>query len=138
MKLTDLMLQKLQIALHMKLFKYVSQVLSKNQINFECEFSQLPLFYRYTTNADCPRPLRVLFFPEQTWRIICIRSSWKEKVPDPCFVCKHMDTRPGTILPDACPYVCTLVSFINHMQIVADGFFEKAKDFGIRSAGIRS
>ena len=51
MQLTDLMLQKLQIALHKELFKYVSQVLCKNQMNFECEFSQLPLFYCYVTNA---------------------------------------------------------------------------------------
>ena len=61
MKLTDLMLQKLQIALHMKLFKYVSQVLSKNQMNFECEFSQLPLFYRYTIMPIVPDRARIIF-----------------------------------------------------------------------------
>ena len=41
-KLTDLSTEvaDTEIALHLELFKYVSQVLSKNQIIFECEFSQ--------------------------------------------------------------------------------------------------
>ena len=30
-------------------------------MNFQCEFSQLPLFYRYTTNVDCPRPCSYFF-----------------------------------------------------------------------------
>ena len=38
MTLTDLMLQKLQIALHVKLFKYVSQVLGKNQTFLSVNF----------------------------------------------------------------------------------------------------
>ena len=75
MKLTDLMLQKLQIALHLELFKYVSQVLSKNHMNFECKFSQLPLLQRYTLLMPIVPDRVRIFFTGHTWIIICTHSS---------------------------------------------------------------